>query len=462
MSARSHFGQSDVVKSILRLQRSMGNRAVLRLQQNDAQERDVPWTGDLSAGGGNDLSRVPSCLPPAGRPSIPLTVNKPGDPYEHEADRVAEYVMRMPGPGMEPAGAYGGGRPGSRAKPLSRGTGTVPENRVGPGDRKFIAAPPIVQEVLATPGQPLDAATRAFMEPRFGRCFAEVRIHADEEAAESAHAVGARAYTVGSHIVLGKGASMGSPAGLQLLAHELAHTVQQGIRTVPGEPVPKSSQNSGVEGQARAVERGARTVPTLSDARGPCVQRDVLGSVGEALTQPFENIRHPIDLTALPLAGIFDGVVNSNITVASAISVPAHWSSIVLEYSAAHPRDGAVLIPALARGPSFWRGGWIMSLQPGAAAMTLDDDVFVSGDLSLSTFVHELVHVWQYTLFGKFAFLESYFGLSAATIAYRWATGQPLDVMRSSPHEEQAYNLETRFDSWYATTKGGSAGSVTA
>src|SRR5882672_4470125 len=65
--------------------------------------------------------------------------------------------------------------------------------------------PSIVHEVLRSPGQPLDANTRAFMEPRFGYDFRNVRVHAGARAAESARAVNALAYTVGHNIVFGEG-----------------------------------------------------------------------------------------------------------------------------------------------------------------------------------------------------------------------------------------------------------------
>ncbi len=90
-------------------------------------------------------------------------------------------------------------------------------------------APPIVQEVLRFPGQPLDAAARSFMESRFGHDFGRVRLHADAKAAESAQAVNALAYTVGRDIVFGTGQyAPGTTRGRALLAHELAHTIQQG------------------------------------------------------------------------------------------------------------------------------------------------------------------------------------------------------------------------------------------
>jgi hypothetical protein len=90
-------------------------------------------------------------------------------------------------------------------------------------------APPIVEEVLRSPGQPLDTPTRTFFESRFGHEFSRVRVHTDAKAAASARAVSAHAYTVGPDVVLAEGRyAPGSASGRRLLAHELAHVVQQG------------------------------------------------------------------------------------------------------------------------------------------------------------------------------------------------------------------------------------------
>jgi hypothetical protein len=94
----------------------------------------------------------------------------------------------------------------------------------GPGP---VVAPPIVHEVLRSPGQPLDRATRSFMEPRFGHDFSGVRVHSDAKAAESARAVSALAYTVGRNVVFGAELRTQQPQGQHVLAHELAHVVQQ-------------------------------------------------------------------------------------------------------------------------------------------------------------------------------------------------------------------------------------------
>ncbi len=92
------------------------------------------------------------------------------------------------------------------------------------------AVPSIVHDVLHSAGRPLDPATRAFMEPRFGHDFSHVRVHTDARAAESARALNALAYTVGRDMVFGAGHYVpGTAEGQRLLAHELVHVVQQRV-----------------------------------------------------------------------------------------------------------------------------------------------------------------------------------------------------------------------------------------
>ncbi|TKB87756.1 MAG: DUF4157 domain-containing protein, partial [Nitrospira sp.] len=89
--------------------------------------------------------------------------------------------------------------------------------------------PPIVEKVVKSGvGQPLDPATRTFMESRFGQDFSDMRVHTDAKAAESAQAVNALAYTAGTNIVFGKDRYQAqTQGGKHLLGHELAHVVQQ-------------------------------------------------------------------------------------------------------------------------------------------------------------------------------------------------------------------------------------------
>src|SRR5580693_3002414 len=79
----------------------------------------------------------------------------------------------------------------------------VQREAVGPAVHP--AAPSLVRGVVDSPGRPLDAETRSYMEPRFGYDFSQVRVHTDDEAAESARAVSAKAYTTGNHVAFGAG-----------------------------------------------------------------------------------------------------------------------------------------------------------------------------------------------------------------------------------------------------------------
>ena len=110
---------------------------------------------------------------------------------------------------------------------LTVGPSSLPRERQD-GEDVGVAAPPIVHEVVRSPGDPLDARTRSRSESRLGHHFSNVRVHADARAAESARAVQALAYTVGNHIAFGDGLyAPDTAAGDELLAHELAHTVEQ-------------------------------------------------------------------------------------------------------------------------------------------------------------------------------------------------------------------------------------------
>ena len=167
-----------------------------------------------------NFGRIPVHAPASAGLQTKLELGMPGDIHEQEADRVAEQVMRMPEPSVR-----------SKAPADISGDATAPAARVQTksahaGNSGDIAAPPIVHEVLGSPGQPLDAATRAFMEPRFGQDFSGVRVHTDPRAAESARMIGARAYTHRRDIVFA-GGSIAAGQGRGLLAHELAHVVQQ-------------------------------------------------------------------------------------------------------------------------------------------------------------------------------------------------------------------------------------------
>lgn len=109
-----------------------------------------------------------------------------------------------------------------------------------------------VSSALGAPSEPLDAATRAYMEPRLGRSLDAVRIHHDAIAADSARSQGARAYAVGPDLVFGEGQyAPHTHTGRKLLAHELTHAVQQNFSANCTGAEPPANTDSSVEAEAR-------------------------------------------------------------------------------------------------------------------------------------------------------------------------------------------------------------------
>jgi hypothetical protein len=135
---------------------------------------------------------------------------------------------------------------------------------------------------------------------------------------------------------------------------------------------------------------------------------------------------------------------------ATKISIPSAWVDKLKAYAAYNPDDGKKLRDALDVGPSHYQGGLLLGGNKDAAAITFGNSIFY-GTADVDTYVHEMVHIHQYHTLGRMAFLGSYFGLSLATIIKRVLAGQSLDAMKSSPHEQEAYNLEARFKAWRAS-----------
>lgn len=155
-----------------------------------------------------------------------LRISQPGDRWEREADRVADAVVRTSSETESLAARLSPveSLPGTEFGVPARAP-TVQRNASVDG---AAFAPPIVHDVLKSGGRPLEPATRSFMESRFGYDFARVRVHTDARAAASAQAVQARAYTAGDDIVFDSGEYRPHTArGRRLIAHELAHVVQQ-------------------------------------------------------------------------------------------------------------------------------------------------------------------------------------------------------------------------------------------
>jgi hypothetical protein len=164
------------------------------------------------------------------------------------------------------------------------------------------AEPSPVHDVIASSGSPLDRDVREDMEARLGHDFSDVRVHTDGAAESSAKAVGANAYTVGSHIAFQRSAyEPGSDAGRTTLAHELTHVVQQRNGPVDGTPAaggisvsdpgdrfereaadtaehamaqPAPVQASAVDGASAHVQRQEEEMPEEEPVQGSFVQRE--------------------------------------------------------------------------------------------------------------------------------------------------------------------------------------------
>jgi peptidoglycan hydrolase-like protein with peptidoglycan-binding domain len=194
----------------LELQRSLGNRAVEQLLTS----------GTLQA---------------------KLTVSRPGDRYEQEADRVADAVMRMREPQVQRQSEEDEEEELLQPKPVGERITPLLQRQICPDEQKEVVQPkgdvppesvPDIKprlHALQNGGRPLSEESRSFFEPRFGRDFGNVRIHTGSEASRLAGALHARAFTTGNHIVFGESAyAPGSSSGKQLLGHELTHVIQQG------------------------------------------------------------------------------------------------------------------------------------------------------------------------------------------------------------------------------------------
>jgi hypothetical protein len=207
------------------------------------------------------------------------------DPLEHEADRVADQVMRMPDPEVSV---------GTAPPQVSRKCAVCDEHEkvqkepAGP-QAAACAAPAIVHEVLRSPGRPLDEVTRTYFEPRFGYDFSGVRVHTGASAEQSARDVNAHAYTVGHNMVFDAGRfEPATHEGRRLIAHELTHVVQQsGALTGPGL----------VGGRAASATLARQAVPETAPEEDPESDAEVQEEQREGnvvFTKPPANQNSPI------------------------------------------------------------------------------------------------------------------------------------------------------------------------
>ena len=224
------------MSALRRIQRYAGNRATERLLAGGGDGR-LHRCGPVPCDCSPEERLAKQGLARSAYEGVP--VSDPAEPAEREADAAADRVMRMPDAGApvhigHSAGAVRRHAVGA-ATPAATGTGL---------------AGGIAGHVHGG-GQALDAGVRQFMEPRFGRRLDDVRVHTDSGAGRLARQVDAYAFTVGQHIFFSPGQYRpGSHDGRRLLAHELAHVVQQG-----------SAGPAVVHRQAKPGTQSSTTVP---------------------------------------------------------------------------------------------------------------------------------------------------------------------------------------------------------
>jgi hypothetical protein len=166
-----------------------------------------------------------------------LSIGAASDPLESEADAIANKVMsggNIPAASTSPSqtlcrkcACEASGQTCAKCEEEKKQSLQRKVATSASATADHAEAPPIVHDVLRSPGQPLDGGTRSFMESRFGYDLTHVRVHTDGRAAASARAVQAMAYTSGRNIVFDSGRYQPHNRGDSLLAHELAHVIQQ-------------------------------------------------------------------------------------------------------------------------------------------------------------------------------------------------------------------------------------------
>lgn len=206
-----------------------------------------------------------------------IAIGSPQDHLEKEADSAANRVLQG-----------GGGRP--TLTPLR--ASAVLRQSDAPGGPANAQAESAIGSTLASGGAALEPQTRRFMESRFGHDFGNVRIHTDARAAASARSVQALAYTVGQHIVFGAGqyAPHGS-AGRQLLAHELAHVVQQSA--APAATLQRQSPRPApVDAHAQRIIDLAQDSTRPIDKRAVAVVQAIIDQYYAADASKISHIRY--------------------------------------------------------------------------------------------------------------------------------------------------------------------------
>lgn len=248
-----------------------------------------------------------------------------------------------------------------------------------------------ITEVLRAPAAPLDSGTRSAAETFFGQSFADVRVHTDARAAATSEAVGARAYTVGTHLVFGhEQYAPGTASGARLLAHELTHVVQQsGTAAVAtprlvsrvGDPSEVEAERIGADlapGLISPQPHAAAGTAAVSERSGPQVARDGVKDLWERAKETVHEVREGIGGIALPHG-------------CRPIDKTTELPALTAVFGTSVDFTRVCISDALGyQGRPFT---WYMSL--GWCVINAGPAIYKTPGSDNDTLIHEMTHVWQ-------------------------------------------------------------------
>ena len=337
-----------------------------------------------------------------------LTINKPNDEYEKEADAMADKVMRMEQSFIQP-------------KPLPvtsvQRKCAHCEEEEKKAQRKEInnnetSADHTLESYIGNlngSGQSLSKEVRNFYEPRFGYDFSNVKVHADPVAAKSAQSINALAYTSGNNIVFNSGQySPNTDNGKRLLGHELTHVVQQSYSNTTNQvqaqcdpPISNPCSERNHNRVMIAFQTASNWLAQAHDRINAYIAAPTARSnrrTARALQQHFrwnENIRQQTTFPNIPqmVSGVIDRLLRQ-IVIEIGADCPAATPSA--------DRDGAVLH---ARAPTTWSGTNCYIFYPSYFTDNTPRN-------RAKTALHEMMHRWE----------------GMTDLLYGWESGYPPGV----------------------------------
>lgn len=304
-----------------------------------------------------------------------IPVSQPGDRAEREADAAAEKVMCAPSSA-------------SPTPPTSPPTASRPAN-----------LPDTVQSALASGGRPLDPTSRAFFEPRFGADLSGVRVHTGAEADRSTRDLNANAFTAAENIVFRQDhEDVHSPTGQQLLAHELAHVIQQRAGFTPMLARDTTDPPKPLAERAKTVFAGAtestlnRMLSVLLNSNEATDERFVTvlqEQVSAALAQEPDGsiLIEPLKPHIQAIKDVKADLPGSDITYLGAVELLAHFAGV--------PREANMPTRVA------FSTGYFIRLASGAIGLYLTQNAFPQPDMAqfgtpdyLANYLGSIVSNW--------------------------------------------------------------------